>query len=232
MLTEKVLIVDDDPAVQKVLKKVLASNGLEPSIASSGEEALGLLKNGNFDLMILDIMLKGIDGFDVLQTVRNSGSDLPVMILSGRSEDYDTLYGLSIGGDDYVTKPFNPVLLGAKAKALIRRSRKSGMNRQEQISAGPFQYNPFTMKLYKSGKEIPLSAKENMMMQLFLHHIDQVFSKEQLYEQVWGDSITDENAVMVYISHLRNKIEDNPKNPIFIKTVWGLGYKFTVGSQV
>lgn len=228
MATDKILIVDDDIAVQKVLKKVIISGGMEPIAVSSGEEALALLKKESFSLMILDIMMGGMDGFEVVQTARQGGVNLPIIILSGRSEDYDTLYGLDIGADDYITKPFNPVLLGAKVKALIRRSKEPVENMQKPLAIGPFQYDPYTMKMYKNEKEIPLSSKENTIMQLFLRNVNRVFTKDQLYQQVWGDNIIDENAIMVYISHLRNKIEDDPKKPQFIKTVWGLGYKFTV----
>lgn len=226
-----VLIVDDDPSVQKVLEKVILANGMEPVVASGGKEAISLLTDGSFDLMILDVMMKDMDGFEVAQAVRGSGSTIPIMFLSGKTEEFDTLYGLSIGGDDYVTKPFNPVVLGAKVKAMIRRNRLERPGGQKVLSAGPFRYNQDTMKFYKDGTEIPLSSKENILMKFFLQNIDRVFSKEQIYRQVWGDALIDENAVMVYISHLRNKLEENAKRPRYLKTVWGLGYKFTVGQE-
>ncbi len=223
----KVLIVDDDPSIQRVLKKVILASDLEPVVASGGKEAIDLLNGGSFDLMILDVMMSDMDGFEVARTVRGSGSTIPIMFLSGRTEEFDTLYGLSIGGDDYVTKPFNPIVLGAKVKAMIRRNRLERADRRRMLSAGPFRYDQDTMKLYKDGKEIPLSSKENVLMKFFLQNIGRVFSKQQIYMQVWGDAVVDENTVMVYISHLRNKLEENPKKPRYLKTVWGLGYKFT-----
>ena len=228
MAGEKVLIVDDDAAVRKVLYRVISSNSMDCSAAASGEEALTLLRDNRYDLIIMDIIMGEIDGFEVVQTVRKRGLNTPIMILSAKSEDYNTIYGLDIGADDYIVKPFNPVLLGAKVKALIRRDKKSSSSGQSLISAGPFLYRADSMKLFKKGGEIPLSSKENRMMKLFLDHIGRVFTKEQLYEKVWGNLIVDENAIMVYISHLRNKIEDDPKKPKYIKTVWGMGYKFVV----
>lgn len=232
MMPEKVLIVDDDKAIRKVISKVLYSNDIEPIEAVSGEEAIALITSSHFDLIILDIMLGGMDGFEVIKTLRKHGIDTPIMILSGRSEDYDTIFGLGIGADDYITKPFNPITLGAKVKALIRRNKNSSKNKQNYIIATPFKYDLKTFKLYKNDEEIFLSYKEGAIMRLFLGNINQVFTKEQLYEQVWGDIIVDENSVMVYISYLRNKIEDNPKKPQYIQTVWGIGYKFTLPSNL
>ena len=226
MTKERVLIVDDDPTVRKVLVRVVERSGLEVCVAASGEEALSLLSGGNgFDLVLLDIMLGGMDGFQVVQKLRSAKNDIPIMILSARAEEDNTLYGLELGADDYIAKPFNPVVLAAKVKALIRRNKSVQQNAQAQ-AAGPFVYHNDTMRLEKNGVEIPLSSKENIMMKLFLDHPGEVFTKEQLYRHVWGDVIVDGNAVMVYISHLRAKIEENPKNPRFLRTVWGLGYQF------
>lgn len=224
-MDEKIMIVDDDKAVRKVLYRVVSSNGMNCTCASSGEEALSLLQDNQYDLIIMDIMMNGIDGFEVVQTVRNGGCSTPIIILSAKSEDYNTIYGLDIGADDYIVKPFNPVLLGAKVKALIRRDRKGG--KSGNITAGPFVYDSESMKFYKNGQDIPLSAKECLMMRMFMENEGHTFSKEQLYAHVWGDSLVDENAIMVYISHLRNKIEDNPRRPVYIRTVWGIGYRFT-----
>lgn len=227
MADEKILVVDDDAAVRKILFRVLTANGMNCTLASSGEEALAFVRKQQYDLMIMDIMMGEIDGFEVVQAVRSAGCDTPIIILSAKSEDYNTIYGLDIGADDYIVKPFNPVLLGAKVKALIRRDRKSTGG--STIASGPFLYNCDTMKLYKNGAEIPLSSKESIMMRLFMENAGRLFSKEQLYSQIWGDTIVDENAIMVYISHLRNKIEDDPKRPFYIRTVWGAGYRFAPG---
>ena len=127
-----------------------------------------------------------------------------------------------------MTKPFNPVTLGAKVKALIRRSRNSMPGASSTLSAGPFTYNTSTLRLYKDEKEISLSAKENAMIKLFLDNVNRVFTKEMLYELLWGETIVDENAVMVYINRLRQKIEDDPSKPNYIQNVRGLGYRFVI----
>lgn len=228
MAYDNVLIVDDDPAIRKILKKVLTSNQINCSEASTGEIALNLIQAHSYDLILLDIMLEGIDGFDVIQRIRNLGIDIPIMILSGRTEDYDTLFGLGLGADDYITKPFNPIIVGAKIKALIRRNKKALANKNDAIVIGPFKYDLTSLRFFKDNEEIFLSSKENLLIKFFLENVNRTFTKSQIYENVWGDSIIDENSVAVYISYLRHKIEKDPKNPDYLKTVWGLGYKFLV----
>ena len=223
-----VLIADDDQAVLTMLYKVVRSNGIEADTAASGEEALALLEQKPYDLLLLDVNMHGMDGFQVVQAIRRRGLKLPIIIVSGRKEDYDTLYGLDIGADDYVTKPFNPVTLGAKVKALIRRSRNHLPGVDSVIAAGPFQYNTSTLRFYKNGREILLSSKENAMMKLFIDNVNRIFSKVMLYDLIWGEAIIDENAIMVYVNRLRQKIEEDPSNPQYIQTVRGLGYRFVV----
>ena len=223
-----VLIADDDQAVLTMLYKVVRSNGIEADTAASGEVALALLEQKPYDLLLLDVNMHGMDGFQVVQAIRRRGLKLPIIIVSGRKEDYDTLYGLDIGADDYVTKPFNPVTLGAKVKALIRRSRNHLPGVDSVIAAGPFQYNTSTLRFYKNGREILLSSKENAMMKLFIDNVNRIFSKDMLYDLIWGEAIIDENAIMVYVNRLRQKIEEDPSNPKYIQTVRGLGYRFVV----
>ena len=223
-----VLIVDDDETVQSVLYKVIRSNGIDAKVVSSGEEALKTVARHRFDLILLDINMRGMDGFEVIHRLRDQGVRTPIIIVSGRKEDYDTLYGLDIGADDYITKPFNPVVLGAKVKALIRRSQDRLSGNSSAITAGPFLYDTHTLRRYKNVEEILLSSKENAMMKLFLDNINRIFSKQMLYEMVWGEAIIDENAIMVYINRLRQKIEDEPSKPKYIQTVRGLGYRFVI----
>ena len=223
-----VLIADDDQAVLTMLYKVVRSNGIEADTAASGEEALALLEQKPYDLLLLDVNMHGMDGFQVVQAIRRRGLKLPIIIVSGRKEDYDTLYGLDIGADDYVTKPFNPVTLGAKVKALIRRSRNHLPGVDSVIAAGPYNYNTSTLRFYKNGREILLSSKENAMMKLFIDNVNRIFSKDMLYDLIWGEAIIDENAIMVYVNRLRQKIEEDPSNPQYIQTVRGLGYRFVV----
>lgn len=227
-MANKVLIVDDDDAVLTMLYKVIRSNGIDADTCSSGEDALAQVAKQTYDLILLDINMQGIDGFQVVETLRKQGIQTPIIILSGRVEDYDLLYGLDIGADDYITKPFNPIIVGAKVKALIRRSQNGIDGSTDIITAGPFQYNTSTLRFYKNGEEILLSAKENAIMKLFIDNVNRIFSKDMLYDLIWGESIIDENAIMVYINRLRSKIEENPSNPKYIQTVRGLGYRFVI----
>lgn len=190
-------------------------------------DALSILKNHTFDLILMDIMLGDMEGFEVIKQMRSQGIKTPVIIVSGRSEDYDSLYGLSIGADDYITKPFRPLVLGAKVKALIRRNKDLILNHSDVLECGPFSYHSSTMRFYRNGEELTLSARESAILLLFLRHPNQVFTKEMIYEQVWGNSvIVDDNAIMVYINRLRSKIEDDKQKPRHIVTVRGLGYRF------
>lgn len=227
-MADHVLIVDDDQAVRTMLFKVMCSNGMHADTATTGEECLQMLSEKHYALVLLDINLSGMDGFQVVQHIRQHGNKVPIIIVSGRKEDYDTLYGLDIGADDYITKPLNPVTLAAKAKALIRRSRASLSGTDQILSAGPFQYHTRTLRFYKNGVEIVLSSKENAIMKLFMDNVNHIFSKDMIYDLVWGSSIIDDNAIMVYINRLRAKIEDIPSQPQYIQTVRGLGYRFVV----
>ena len=227
-MADLVLIVDDDEAVQTMLYKVIRSNALDAETASSGEQALEMLSKKHYDLILLDVNMHGLDGFQVVQQLRARKIQTPIIIVSGRQEDYDTLYGLDIGADDYVTKPFNPIVLGAKVKALIRRSKGTLPAVESVITAGPFRYNTTTLRFYKNDREIVLSSKENAIMKLFLDNVNRIFSKDMIYDLIWGEAIIDENAIMVYINRLRQKIEDDPSKPKFIQTVRGLGYRFVV----
>jgi len=228
-MAELVLVVDDDKTILNMLYKALKNNGINSDLAISGEAALELLAQKHYDLVLLDINMRGINGFEVIQQVRHHDLSTPIMVVSGRKEDQDALYGLEIGADDYITKPFNPVTLVAKVKALIRRSRSASSQANSNIiKAGPFTYNTSTLRFYKNDEEIPLSAKENSMIKLFIDNVDHIFSKDMIYSVIWGETIIDENAIMVYVNRLRQKIEDDPSNPKYLITVRGLGYRFTV----
>ena len=187
-MADRVLIVDDDAAVLSLLTKVIRSNGLDAECSQSAEQALELLNSQTFDLILMDVNMHGMDGFTGVEIIRSRGIKTPIIIVSGRKEDFDTLYGLDIGADDYITKPFNPVTLGAKVKALIRRSRNSVTGTESIISAGPFTYNTSTLRLYKHGTEISLSGKENAMMKLFIDNVNHIFSKDMLYDMIWGEA--------------------------------------------
>lgn len=223
-MADRVLIIDADMQSRTVLGRALRAAMMVTEAAVSGEDGIERIAQAEYDLVLMDIDLPGIDGFHVIQTVRQRGSRVPMVVVSSHSEDYEQLYALDLGADDYVTKPFNPVVLAAKVRALIRRSR--GLPMEDIVTAGPFTYNTGTLRFYKNGDEIVLSSKENAMMKLFMDNVDRIFSRSRLYDLIWGGSIVDENTVMVYISRLRAKIEDDPAKPKYIQTVRGLGYRF------
>ena len=226
-MADKVLIVDDDPAICKLLEKVMLSNDLIPTVVTCGKDALSVLKTHTFDIILMDVMLGDMEGFEVIKKLRNQGINTPVMIVSGRNEDYDSLYGLSLGAEDYITKPFRPLVLGAKVKALIRRNKNLVLDSSNILESGPFSYDTSTMRFYKNGEELILSSKESTLLLLFMKHPQQVFTKDMIYEHVWGTAVAvDDNAIMVYINRLRGKIEDDRQSPKHIITVRGLGYRF------
>lgn len=226
-MADKVLIVDDDPSICKLLEKVMHSNDLETDTAGSGTKALERLKHHTYDVILMDTMLGDMEGFEVIQHLREDGIQTPVMIVSGRNEDYDSIYGLSIGADDYITKPFRPVVLGAKVKALIRRTKNMMASQSSLLECGPFTYDSSTMRFYKDGEELILSSKESALLLLFIKHPGQIYTKDMIYEQVWGTTVAiDDNAIMVYINRLRGKIEKDRQKPAHIITVRGVGYRF------
>ena len=223
-MTPRALIVEDDEAVRNTLAKVLTSSGIQSVPTATGQDACDRIRTEPFDIILLDLNLDGMDGFEVIHILREIGNQTPVMVVSGRTEDVDMLYSLEIGADDYITKPFNPVTLAAKVKALIRRSQAA--NAASVIEAGPFRFDNETLKLFKSGTELPLSAKESAIMKLFIDNPNRIFSKTSLYDLIWGNTNVDDSAIVVYINRLRNKIEDDPSRPQHIQTVRGLGYRF------
>ena len=225
-VADNVLIIDPDVNSRMVLARSLRASGMSAEAVSSGEEGMERLWRVGYDLVVLELDLPGIDGFRLIQDLRRRGVRTPAVVCSAHSEDYEQLYALDLGADDYVTKPFNPVVFAAKARALIRRSR--GLPMENVVSAGPFSYDTGTLRFYKNGEEIVLSSKENAMIKLFMDNVYRVFSRSRLYDLIWGGSLVDENTVMVYISRLRAKIEDDPAHPHYIQTVRGLGYRFAV----
>lgn len=219
-----ILIVDDDKNVRMTIKKVLDKENMTYKEADGGDIALDILEKESFDLVVLDINMDDMDGFEVLSSMRRNGNDTPVMFLSGRTEDYDIILGLGLGADDYITKPFRPRVLAAQIKATIRRNKKTKSNLI--LDCSPFRFDVKTMKSFKNGEELPLSSKETALLRFFMENEDKVFNKDQLFEAIWNENVVGDNTIMVYIHHLRNKIEEDPSKPKYIQTVWGLGYKF------
>ena len=227
MLGQLILVVDDDSQVRRVVCKALQNNGFMTIEAVDGQEGLDIIRQKRPCLVVLDIMMNNVDGLSVIKEMRATDIDTPVILLSAKSEDYTAVLGLTIGADDYITKPFSPSYLCAKVSALIRRNEHATTS-SSSLVLGPFCMDVRAMRLYKNDEHLNLTAKECLMMNLFMENPDRVFSKESLYRRIWGEEIVDDNTIMVYIRRLRSKIEDNPKKPRYLQTVWGMGYRFTV----
>lgn len=233
MKSFKVLIIDDDKVICKMITKALRPENIDVISAHTEIEIFQLLEIQNFDLIILDIMLGKTDGFEIFKKFHIKGIDIPVVFLSGKNQDHDKILALGMGADDYITKPFSLSVLIAKIKAHLRRGGKIKIieNTSRKITSGPFILDIDTYQLFKDGIEIMCTSKEIMLMKFFMENPNRVFTKDQLYESVWKDSIIDNNSVMVYVRHLRKKIEADPKEPQHLETVWGIGYKFTVNGN-
>jgi DNA-binding response OmpR family regulator len=226
----RVLIVEDEEPIRKLIAKILNKEGILVSQAPNGKQGLEMINKYNFDLIILDILMEDISGFDVAKEIRRFNLQLPIIFLSGKKEDEDIIHGLDLGADSYITKPFSPSVLCAQVKSQIKRQKQILKEdfQSSTIVQGPFKFDLSSFKFYKKDMEIKLSSKETKLMKFFMEHPNQVFSKEQLYQSVWHDSEVDENSIMVYMKYLRNKIEEVPSKPKYIKTVWGIGYEFSV----
>ncbi|MBD5459138.1 MAG: response regulator transcription factor [Lachnospiraceae bacterium] len=240
MEQHKILLVEDDTEISEMLKNYLTAENFDVICAFDGQEACRQFDAAAFSLVLLDLMIPKVSGMDVMQHIRKS-SFVPVIILSAKDTETDKTLGLALGADDYITKPFSVVEVLARIKANIRRATQydgvlaaspSAMDlekssgEEEILSAGELTMNLSDHTLTKSGETVELTAKEFEILKLLMQNPKKVYTKEQLYSLVWNDAyLGDENAVNVHISRLRNKIEDDSRNPRYVLTVWGIGYK-------
>ncbi len=223
---KKVLLVDDEKTLVKALKFNLEKEGFLVEEAFNGEEALDKAFKVNPDIIILDLMLPGLDGFEVCREVRKK-EEIPIIMLTAKGEDIDKVLGLELGADDYITKPFNPRELVARMKAILRRSVTRDEGLRKQIQIGALQIDLLQHRVRLGEREIDLTAKEFALLSFLASNAGRVYSREQLLEQIWGyNYYGDARTVDVHIRHLREKIEEDPSNPQLIITVWGTGYKF------
>jgi len=230
-----VLIVDDEHAIVRMLKKVLEKEGFANiHTAGTGEEALAACQRHSYDYIILDVMLPGASGFEICPQIRQ-WTDAPILFLTARSGDLDKLNGFALGADDYMTKPFNPLEVAARMKAQLRRYRQAkDMNgaRRRIYDFGRFQVNETAGELIVEGKTVPCPAQVFQLLLFFCKHPNRVFSRQELYERVWGaDGEHDDNTVMVHIYRIRERIERNPAEPEYLVTVRGIGYKLVRGDR-
>ncbi len=226
-MSQKILIVDDEPLLVKGLKYGLEQDGYVTEAAYDGKKALELQEKGNFDLIILDLMLPEIDGLEVCQKIREK-SDVPIIMLTAKGEDMNKILGLEYGADDYMTKPFNILELKARIKAILRRaSNKEAKLGDQIIYVDDFIINTLGRKVTVNGKEINLTAKEFDLLILLATNPGKVFTREELLEIIWGyEYFGDLRTVDVHIRRLREKIEKNSDNYEYILTKWGVGYYF------
>ncbi|PKM83968.1 MAG: DNA-binding response regulator [Firmicutes bacterium HGW-Firmicutes-13] len=228
-MKKKVLVVDDEKTLVKALTFNLEKEGYEVVTAYDGEEALKQVESDNPDLVILDLMLPGLDGFEVCRRVRKN-LDIPIIMLTAKGDDIDKILGLELGADDYITKPFNPRELIARVKAILRRTDSQSSSIKNLIKVQDLQIDLYQHKVRVKGNEIDLTSKEFALLNLLATNPGRVYSREQLLEQIWGyNYYGDARTVDVHIRHLREKLETDPSNPRYIITVWGTGYKFREG---
>lgn len=224
----KILVVEDEEPIRKLIGRVLTTQGMAVFQAASGSQCLELMDKYEFDCVILDIIMGDITGYDVAKIIREQDIMIPIIFLSGKKEDEDIVKGLDAGADGYITKPFSPAVLCAQVKSQIKRKREI-LNKEVKTSVikrGPFTFDYASYRFFKDDIEIKLSSKETKLIKFFMENPHKVFSKEELYQNVWHETESDDNSIMVYIKYLRNKIEEVPSKPQYIKTLWGIGYEF------
>lgn len=224
----KILIIEDDPDIAAIERDYLVMANFQVDIASNGTEGLQKGHTGGYDLILLDLMLPGMNGFEVCRRLRQT-LNIPILMVTARREDIDKIRGLGLGADDYIEKPFSPSVLTARVKAhLTRYERLTGpVKKKSDITLGRIRLNTKTRRVYAENEEVQLKNKEYELLLFLMLHADTVFSREQLYEHIWGmDAMGDNATVVVHINRLREKIEKDPANPEVIETVWGAGYRF------
>lgn len=226
----KILVVDDEKLIVKGIKFSLEQEGMEVSAAYDGEEALNYIKENEFDLVVLDVMLPKMDGLEVCQQVR-SFSQVPIIMVTAKDEDMDKIMGLEYGADDYITKPFNILELKARIKAILRRSIKKidvkASQKRNVLEIRGIRIEFESRRVFINGKEVNLTAKEFDLLELFMENQGKVYNRDNLLDLVWGfDYPGDARTVDVHVRRLREKIEANPSEPQYIFTKWGVGYYF------
>lgn len=225
-MAKKVLVVDDEKLIVKGIRFSLEQDGMEVTCAYDGEEALKLAQETAFDMILLDVMLPKMDGFEVCQAIREF-SDMPIVMLTAKGDDMDKILGLEYGADDYITKPFNILEVKARIKAIMRRtsSGEAKADAGRVIDSGELRLDCDSRRLFVSGKEINLTAKEFDLLELLVMNPGKVYSRENLLNLVWGYEYPgDVRTVDVHVRRLREKIEPNPSEPKYVHTKWGVGY--------
>lgn len=231
-MNESILLVEDDQEIHEMVANHLKKEGYKVASAFDGDEALQVFSQGEYDLVMLDLMLPTANGLDILQLIRKD-SMLPILIMSAKGSDLDKALGLGFGADDYIAKPFSLIEMTARVKAALRRSkqysRMTAEDSHQTIQIGELKIDLTNFAVLRNGDEINLTAKEFQILSLLATNPNRVFTKGQLYESVWKDVYYgDDNVINVHIRRLRGKIEEDASSPKYIKTIWGIGYKMEV----
>lgn len=223
----KILLVEDEEPIRKFVKINLEREGYTVFEAGSGEEGIDIARSKQPQIVVLDIMLPGVDGFAVCKVLRKEFPNLGIIMLTAKAEDYDKIMGLQYGTDDYLTKPFNPTELTLRIKSLERRLEPEEENDENYIIQEPFKLDYYQRKFYKNDEKIELTPTEYQIMKIFMENPKKAMNRDEILKIVWGnDFIGDSKIVDVNIRRLRAKIEENPAKPEYIETVWGLGYRW------
>lgn len=230
IVSKRILIIEDDQAIAEIERDYLQLSQFEVVLANDGAEGLKQALTGTFDLILLDVMLPTMDGFEICKKLRET-LDIPILMVTAKQEDIDKIRGLGLGADDYIEKPFSPSILVARVKANLaqydRLKKGQTDNTLAEIQVGNLRIQPGSHRVFVRNQEISLKNKEYELLLFLVRNGDLVFDKETLYERIWGfDAIGDVATVPVHINRLREKIEDDPSNPHYIETVWGAGYRF------
>lgn len=232
----RILIVEDEEEIAMLEKDYLEVNGFVTEIVSDGRQALDKIENENYDLMILDIMLPGMNGYEVCRKVRDK-IDIPILMVTAKTESIDKIRGLGLGADDYIAKPFDPAELVARVKSHLSRFQRLTQTKNKEgnieekgvISVGDLRIYINSWKVYKGSEEIKLPNKEFELLKFLAMNPNMVFSKDQIFERIWGyDYVGDTATVTVHINRIREKIEEDTNNPRYIETIWGAGYRFNL----
>ena len=236
---QTILVVDDEATIREVVRKYLELEGFAVIEAKTGPQALDIVTDQSPDLIVLDIMLPGLDGLSITRSLRRSrgtdqlsvDGDIPIIMLTARSNEMDRIAGFELGADDYVTKPFSPRELVVRVKAVLRRSAPPEDETQTPIVFATLTLDPRSRAVTVGGERVTLTAKEFDLLWFLARNPDQVFRRSQLLDRVWGyEYYGDESTVTVHVRRLREKIERDPGKPVYIQTVWGVGYKFEAGA--
>ena len=226
----KILIIEDDPDISAIERDYLELSGYEVSIRADGTAGLTAALNEDYDLLILDLMLPGTDGFTICRAIREK-KDIPILMVTALDKDVDKIRGLGFGADDYIEKPFSPSVLVARVKAHLaqyQRLKPQQAEKPKTLTVGPLTADPAQHLICKNGTALALKNKEYELLLFLMRHPGQVFSREDLYEMIWGlESMGDNVTVAVHMNRLREKVEDDPAHPKLLQTVWGVGYRLS-----